>query len=334
MDIVTGASGHLGSNLVRALLAQGRQVRALVRTDCRSLEGLEVECVRGELDDPDSLRRAFQGVEVVYHSAAFISLLWDDWPRLEATNVQGVQNVVEACQATGARRLVHFSSIHALTQEPFDRPVDEDRPLVSSPRVPPYDRSKAAGERIVRRAIEEGLDAVILYPTGIIGPYDFKPSHFGEVLLALARGRMLALIEAGFDWVDARDVAEGALRAASHAASGSRYLLSGHWARVREVAAIIEAYTGRRAPRLVFPLGLAYCGLPFSKLISAPGGRPLFTSVSLHALRGNRSASHERAERELGFRPRPVEETIIDTLKWFEEVGSYQGNRRGRAGIR
>src|SRR5512139_3220445 len=115
MDVITGASGHLGANLLQALLSQGRQVRALVRSDCRSLEGMDVECVQGDLDNVDALCRAFQGAQTVFHLAAYISLVWNDWSKLESTNIQGVKNVVQACRACGVRRLVHFSSIHALT---------------------------------------------------------------------------------------------------------------------------------------------------------------------------------------------------------------------------
>ncbi len=321
MVVVTGASGHLGANLVRALVAQGRKVRALVRKDCRALENLPVECVPGDLNDPVSLRRAFEGAEVVYHSAAHISLRWDDWPVLEAANVRGVQNVVEACRACGVRRLIHFSSIHALVQTPLDQPLDEDRPLVLDGRAPSYDRSKGLGEHIVRRAIADGLDAVILNPTAIIGPFDYKPSHFGEALLLLARGKMPALIDAGFDWVDARDVAWAALQAEARAPAGARYLISGKWAPVQELAALVERFTGRRAPRLVVSLGLARLGLPLASLLTPGGGRPLYTPVTLHALRANRQVSHARAARDLDYQPRPIAETILDTLKWFKEVG-------------
>jgi dihydroflavonol-4-reductase len=260
--VVTGAAGHIGGTLVRALLARGRSVRALVHRDRRALHGLDVELVEGDVCDAVSLQRALDGAEVVYHAAARISLLVNEWPLLEAVNVVGTRNVVEACRRCGVRRLVHFSSIHALRQEPLDLPVDESRPLVESDGHPPYDRSKAAGEREVRRAIAQGLDAVILNPTAIIGPYDYRPSHIGAGLLALGRGRLPALVAGGFDWVDVRDVVEGALRAEERAPKGARYLLSGHWVSMRHLASMVEAITGVRAPRFVSPLGLAYVGAP------------------------------------------------------------------------
>jgi len=320
--VVTGATGHVGANLIRSLLAQGRSVRALVHVDRRAVEGLNVELVEGNVCDLDSLCRAFQGAEVVYHLTARISLLMNEWPRCQQINVGGVRNVVEACLRCGVKRLVHFSSIHAFAQEPKNIPLDETRHLVDSSRCPPYDRSKAAGEREVRKGIERGLDAVIVNPTGIIGPYDFKPSHSGEVLLSLARHKIPALVNAGFDWVDVRDVVEGAMRAEKLAPTGERYLLSGHWASIGDLARMVEEAGGAAAPRLVFPLWLASVGAPFTTISALMSGkRPLFTQVTLMALKGNKNISHEKATRELGYQPRPLRETIVDTLNWFEANG-------------
>jgi dihydroflavonol-4-reductase len=320
--VVTGAAGHAGNNLVRALLERGRAVRALVHRDRRALEGLAVETVGGDIRDGPSLRRAFEGAEVVYHVAAYISLSMRDWPRLEAINHIGTRNVVEACLDCGVRRLIHFSSVHALQQEPLNIPLDESRLLVDGRLVPPYDRSKADGEREVRAGMERGLDAVIIYPTGIIGPYDFRPSHFGRVLLAMSERRLPALVTGGFDWVDVRDVVAGAIQAGKRAPAGARYLLSGHWASMRQLAAMVAEVMGARPPGLVFPMWMARLGLPFgSHLTKLDGEHPLYTRVSLRALRGNHQISHERATRDLGYQPRPLIESLADTFRWFVKNG-------------
>ena len=154
----------------------------------------------------------------------------------------------------GVSRLIHFSSIHALEQKPLDTPVDETRPLVTSEDHPPYDISKAGGEREVLKGIEKGLNAVIINPTGVIGPYDYYPSHFGEVLLSLACGKFPALVNGGFDWVDARDVAYGAMRAEEVAPRGSKYLLSGHWASMPELAFMLKEILEIDPPRFTCPL--------------------------------------------------------------------------------
>jgi dihydroflavonol-4-reductase len=322
--IVTGASGHIGANLVRSLLEQGQAVRALVHSDRRALAGLQVECVSGDINDFTSLRRAFSGVEVVYHLASYVSIQTDEWAKLESTNIAGTRQVIAACRASGVRRLVHFSSIHALQKEPLDQPLDEDRPLVDAHSHSPYDRSKALSEHLVLKAIAEGLDAVILYPTAVIGPNDFKPSHMGQVLLAHAHHRLPALVTGGFDWVDARDVAAGAINAANLAPAGARYLFSGHWVSVRDLAQYVSTFTGVPAPLFVFPLELAKLAAPFATmLMRRTGQRALFTSVSLEVLDSHHHISHERATQDLGFQPRPFEQTIADTLRWFIDSGQF-----------
>jgi dihydroflavonol-4-reductase len=331
---ITGASGHIGANLVRAFIHSGRPVRCLVHVNCRAIEGLDFERVNGDIRDVESLCRAFQGMNVVYHLAGAISLSMSDWKHVEEINVIGTKNVIEACRRAGVRRLVHFSSIHALTQEPMDTPVDESRPLVTSRSCPPYDRSKAAAEMEVRKAIENGLDAVIVYPTAVFGPHDYQPSFFGEALLRLAQGRLPALVRGGFDWVDVRDVVAGAVAAEEKAPAGGRYLLAGHWVSMCDIASIIQEMTGTNTEKFVCPLWLARIGAPFIKGMSyLNGSRPLYTSVSLKALDSNRHISHERATRELGYNPRPFRVTLVDTLRWFQDNGQLNLPEKIKNGV-
>jgi dihydroflavonol-4-reductase len=293
-----------------------------VHVNRRAIKGLDTEIVPGDICDRDSLDRAFKGAEVVYHLAASISLSMADWPRLELVNVIGTRNVVEACLHCGVRRLVYFSSIHALVQEPLSKPVDESRPLVTFRYCPPYDRSKAAAEKEVQRGLALGLDAVIINPTAIIGPYDYQLSYFGEALLSLAQRRLPALVTGGFDWVDVRDVVAGAMLAEAKAPAGAKYLLSGHWVSLRDIAAMVAEITGTEPPGFTCPLWLARIGAPIVEALSHLNGRqPLYTSVSLRALRSNRQISHEKATRELGYQPRPFRETLVATLQWFQENG-------------
>ena len=211
--VVTGASGHLGANLVRSLIDKKWKVRALVHHDKRALEGLDVEYVPGDVLDKESLTKAFTGADVVFHLAGRISVVTFDRKEVEAVNITGVQNVVDACLATSVKRLIHTSSFHAHKQEPLDQPMDESRSLLDEGIYPPYDHSKAKGEKIVRDAIEKGLDAIIINPSGMLGPNDFKPSHFGTTILSMAKGKTPALVDAGLSWVDIRDVADGMIKA-------------------------------------------------------------------------------------------------------------------------
>ncbi|MHB1318978.1 MAG: NAD-dependent epimerase/dehydratase family protein [Anaerolineae bacterium] len=330
--LVTGASGLVGASLIRALLAQGREVRALVHADRRALAGLDVEQFPADVRDPESLARAMAGVDVVYHLAASISVAADGAPAIASINVLGTRNVVTACLNGSVRRLVHFSSIEALRQEPLDQPMDETRPLVDgdgAATASPYGHSKARGEREVEAGIARGLDAVILNPTAIVGPYDFKPSYAGQALIQLARGRIPALVPGGFDWVDVRDVVAGAIRAERSAPSGTRYLLSGHWHTIREVAQLAASMTGRSAPLITVPLGLADVAAPLLLQVALRTGTPpIYTRATLRMLAGNRQVSHARAERELGYTARPLEASVRDALGWFREAGYLEATRR------
>ena len=327
--LVTGASGLVGASLVRALLEQGRNVCALVHEDRRALAGLDVETLLVDVRDPEALERAMGGVEVVYHLAGSISLTMDSEPEMKAINVLGTRNVVAACLRRGVGRLVHFSSIDAMRQEPLQLPVDENRPLVDADRsatalahIPPYDLSKAQGEREVLAGIAHGLDAVIVRPTAMLGPYDFKPSYLGQALIQLAYGRIPALVSGGFDWVDVRDVVAGALRAEQIASAGASYLLGGNWRTIRQVAELVAGFTGQAAPFFTVPMWLADAFAPVMlKLARFNRTQPIYTRVTLNVLRSNRQVSCARAKSELGYIARPLNETVRDTLAWFQEHG-------------
>ncbi len=312
----------IGANLVRTLLAEqgGRKVRALVHQDRRALEGLNLDLIQADLSDQASLEHAFHGADVVYHLAASISLRMDSWRSVAAVNLQGTRNVLKACQQCKVRRLVYFSSIHTRQQAPFDQPLDEDRPLLDNPGAPPYERSKAAAELEVQQAMDEGMDVITIIPTAVIGPYDFKPSYIGKALLLLARGNLPALVSGGYNWVDVRDVVYGTMQAARLAPTGSSYILSGHWLSIPEVARQVDETSGRRVPRPVVPLVVASLAEPLMRHVGRlNGSEPLYTRPMLTALQSNRYISHARATRELGYAPRPFEQTLKDTLTWLVE---------------
>jgi dihydroflavonol-4-reductase len=317
---VTGASGHIGGNLVRALLAEGREVRVLVRRDTRAIDGLDVERVSGDVLDRESLARAVRGADVVYHLAGHISLAGDRGGLMQRANVIGTRNVVAACVEAGVRRLLHFSSIHALSGKPVEEVIDETRPLADGRRAVAYDLSKARSELEVQAGVARGLDAVTLNPGGVLGPHDYKPSYMGEVILDLCHGRLPALIDGGFSWVDVRDVASGALAAEKRGRSGERYLLTGHWLSTAALGDVVEEITGVERPRFVAPMWLAIAGAPFVTAWShVTGKRPRYTLGSLAAIRNHRMVSHQKAREELGYSPRPLRATVADTVEWFRQ---------------
>jgi dihydroflavonol-4-reductase len=318
---VTGAAGHLGGALVRMLVEAGARVRVLVREDRRAIDGLPVEIHEGDVREPAVIARLVDGCERVFHLAALISLDPSDEPLMMSTNVDGVRTVMAACRDAGVARVVHVSSIHALSALPVDAPVDETR-APPEPSAPAYDRSKAAGEAVVREAVDAGADIVTVNPTGIIGPYDFRPSRMGEVLLDLYHRRLPGLVAGGFDWVDVRDVAASTIAAAERGARGGRYLLPGSWCSLVELATLVESITGKKRPWMTSPMwlarGVAPMAVAWAKLRKR---RPLFTPTSLVALRGHKQVDGERARRELGHRARPLEQTLADTFAWLGEHG-------------
>jgi dihydroflavonol-4-reductase len=335
VTVVTGASGHVGANLVRTLLSRGERVRVMVRQpDPVSLRGLDVERVHGDVRDPASLRRAFEGAERLYHCAALISIVGPMGGLVHQTNVVGARQVGEAALSCGVRRMVHFCSVHAFQQEPLDQPLDETRTRVGQGGLA-YDRSKADGEAEIRALVARGLDAVILHPSGIIGPFDFRPSRMGQVFLDLYRGRLPMLVDGGFDWVDVRDVVAGALAAMERGRTGESYLLTGHWASVGELARLSVEITGRPAPRLTSPQWLARIGAPFlegwAKLTRS---EPLYTGESLAALRANRVYLRTKAAGDLGHQPRPLADSVRDTYHWFATHGTLPDTLLARLGAR
>ncbi|NMB75912.1 MAG: NAD-dependent epimerase/dehydratase family protein [Myxococcales bacterium] len=318
---VTGASGHVGGNLVRALLSRGRKVRAIVHSDTRAVDGLDLAVVRADVLDPSCIERALEGADVVYHLAAKIWVSGNLGGMIDRINREGTCNVVAACLKHKVRRLVHFSSIHAFRQEPRDEVLDEARECVAPGEGLPYDCSKVAGEAEVMAGVRQGLDAVIVNPTSVIGPLDFKPSPIGEAILGLLRGKFPMLVDGGFDWVDVRDVVAGAMAAEEKGRRGERYLLPGRWAPFAELARWVAEFGGVKVPQHAAPLWLAGVGAPFvTAWCRLRKRRPIYTLESLDVLRhSNRRISGKKAERELGYSARPLSETIRDTVAWFRE---------------
>lgn len=320
---VTGAAGHIGANLVRELLARGYRVAALVRQSSRALEGLDIERHGGDVLDNESLCKAFRGCEQVYHLAACVTIQSGEWEKLYSVNVEGTRNVLQACCTEGVATLVHFSSIHALDMCSQGHPVTEDTRLLTEGNGSAYDRSKAQADALVRGNECASLSTRIIYPTAVIGPNDFNGSMTGLAIGKMACGQLPVLVSGGFDWVDARDVAAGAIDAAKIGADGDRFILSGHYRNVIEMAHLVSGLCKVAAPRLTVPRWLAALAVPFiGAWARLRHESPLFTSDSLAALAANPNVSHKKATQRLGYEPRPFETSIEDTLA---DTGHLEG---------
>lgn len=316
---VTGASGHVGTNLCSMLVDRGYRVRALIHNSSEGLEGLDLEFVKGDVTCPDDLRKLCEGCDVVFHLAACISIRRND-QRCMAVNAECCESLLNAARAEGVRRIIHFSSIHAFRQESFDEILDESRELDLQSMVS-YNRSKALGQKIMTEGSSDGLEVVVLNPTAILGPCDFRPSLLGNAVIRFFKGQNPGLIPGGYDWVDVRDVCDAAINAIYKGTPGECYLLAGSWRSLREMAGAVERLGGHKAPAVTLPWWLANAGVAFLNIHATLTGRvPLYTRMSLDTLKeSHRKVSSEKAAVALGYRSRPFEETMADTVRWFRE---------------
>jgi len=317
---ITGASGHVGACLCRELIKRGTEVKVLLHNDDRGIKGLDMEIVKGDMFDKSALRSLCRDVDAVIHLAVKISIDDSEKEEVYRTNVNGTRLLLDCCMENGVSRFIHFSSIHALSAEPLNEIMDENRPFINSVGTY-YEITKAESERLVLKAAESGLNAVILNPTAIIGPCDYKTSYLGQALIKIALNKLPMLVQGGYDWVDLRDVANAAIKAISKGRKGERYILSGNWHSLKELSEIIGKVSGNKTPRFVCPTAIAKIGLPFIKLYSRlKNEHPLYTGDSLDILNySNRNISATKANKELGFTPRSLKETIADTLSWYKE---------------
>jgi dihydroflavonol-4-reductase len=317
---ITGASGHIGNCLTRELVKQGAKVKALVHRVDGDLKDLDVQLIKGDLLNPESLNKLCKEVDFVFHLAARISIDKKGRDLVYRTNVDGTRNLTNACINQNVKRLLHFSSIHAYNVHPLDEMLDETRPLLKNSKVI-YDISKADGERVILNAVRNGLDAVILNPTAVIGPYDFNQSYLGQALIKIYQNKLPMLVPGGYDWVDVRDVVQGTISAVEKGRRGEKYLLSGHYYSLKQLSEMIAEVSGRRTPRFETPMRVARIGSPFIQLYAKLRNEdPLYTSESLDILvNSHQNISNAKAKKELGYDPRPLEATLSDTFSWYKQ---------------
>jgi nucleoside-diphosphate-sugar epimerase len=320
MKLVTGATGHIGNVLVRLLNERGERVRAMIMPgeNPTPLQGLDVEIIEADVLDYQSLLTAFKQIDVVYHLAGIISILPGKDHMLQAVNVIGTRNVIQAARSSGVRRLVYTSSIHALKRVPEGVLIDESVPFDIEYSISSYDSSKASASLDILTAVQSGMDAVIVCPTGVIGPYDFRRSEMGQLILDCVEQKPMLYVDGAYDFVDVRDVAQGLILAGDKGRCGESYILSGERIEVLDIIRIVQEILGRRLFSLKIPFSLARFTANLTPLYyRLAHAKPRFTSYSLATLRSNSFISHTKAHLELGYFPRPLRESLTDTVKWF-----------------
>ena len=322
--LVTGASGFVGAAVMRALLAQGRAVRVLLRptSDRRNLADLPVEIRIGALEDAASLAAALAGCGALFHVAADYRLWVRDPAAMYRANVEGTRALMRAALAAGVERVVYTSSVAVLGLLD-EGSADETTPSTVDDMIGPYKRSKFLAEAEVRTLMREArLPAVIVNPSTPIGPGDVKPTPTGRMIVEAASGRMPAYVDTGLNLVHVDDVATGHLLAEAKGRIGERYILGGDNLSLAEILRGIAALTGRKAPSLALPVAAVW---PIA-LVAETAGRltgrePFVTLDGLRMARHKMFFSSDKARRELQYTARPAEAALADAVAWFRAAG-------------
>lgn len=322
--VVTGASGFLGSTVLKRLTSANGRVRALVLPgdDAPSLEGERCQVFHGDVTQMETLQDIFTQSPaeklVVIHCAAIVSIQSKPDPQVFRVNVGGTENIIQKCLETNAR-LVYVNSVHAIPEPVGDGPITEVDSFSPDRVVGQYAKSKAEAASLVLEAVRRrGLHAVIVQPSGIIGPGDEGITHMTALVLAAMRGRLPAVVRGGYDFVDVRDVAEGILAAAAKGRNGECYVLSNRFISIKELVDLVCLYSRARQVHLILPLFIAKLTAPiFEIYYHLRKQTPLFTRYSLYTLQAKSTFSHEKAAAELGYHPRSLDETIRDTVSWL-----------------
>jgi len=322
--LVTGATGFIGSAVVRALLGKGHDVRVLARpnTDRRNVAGLSVEVAEGCLEDAPSLARAVAGCRYLFHVAADYRLWVPDPTPMFRANVEGTRVLMRAALDAGIERVVYTSSVATLGLVP-EGTADEETPSNVEDMVGPYKRSKFQAEEVVRDlAARRGLPAVIVNPSTPVGPWDRKPTPTGRLILEAARGKMPGYVDTGLNIVHVDDVAAGHVAAAEMGCVGERYILGGENLSLATILDEVARAAGRRAPRIRVPYTVAYPVAIAAEFVARLTRREPF--ITLDGVRMSRKKMYftsAKASRKLGYRPRPAPGAIADAVGWFKANG-------------
>jgi dihydroflavonol-4-reductase len=330
--LVTGATGFLGSHVARQLVARGDEVRVLLRASStnRAIADLPLEYVTGDLRDPASLDRAMKGVKRVFHVAADYRLWARRSQEIYDSNVAGTKNLLDAAKRAGVEQLIYTSTVATIA---VDRPKhpDEFTDAKLEEMVGHYKRSKWMAEREALAAAKSGLPVIVAMPTTPVGPWDWKPTPTGKIILDFLNGKMPGYVETGLNFVGVEECAAGHLLVAEKGKVGERYLLGGENLTLKAMLDTLAKITGLRAPMLKIPhglaLGVAYANTAFSRLLGREPGIPVEgVKIARHMM----FVDCSRAQRELGFKTGPAAAALERAVRWYEANGYIAKSRAKR----
>lgn len=321
--LVTGAAGHLGRILLDELRKKGAPFRALVLPGEKHLPDGDI--FYGDVCDKSSIRPCFENLNgqelVVIHCAGIVSIATHFNQRVYDVNVTGTRNVVALCREYGAK-LLYVSSVHALEEKGKGEVIRESLDFSPDKVIGHYAKTKAEATALVLEATREGLWAIVVHPSGILGPGDYGDGHLTALVIDFFKGRITSGIYGGYDFVDVRDVAAGILLALEKGQPGQGYILSNRFITVKEIFKLLHEVTGKREIKSYLPLWFVKGSAPLAEIYYRILRRPpLFTPYSIYTLGSNARFSHEKATRDLGYTPRAMRETLADTVAWLKEAG-------------
>jgi dihydroflavonol-4-reductase len=314
----------VGNVLVKELVNQGESVRAIALPgeDVSMIDLPGVEILRGDIRDRGFVIAACEGMDTVYHLAALISIMPTMKKQVRGVNIGGTENVIHACKTQRVGKLIYTSSIHAFTELEPGSLIDENVPFNPARTSGVYGKSKAEAVLNVLTAAREGLNAVVLCPTGIIGPFDYRLSEMGNMIRLFASGKLRVGIEGSFDFVDVRDVVKSEIEASKKAKAGEVYILGGEAISIRELTDILHQITGIKRVSTFLRSTTAYVLSALTTLYyMLSKSKACFTPYTVHTLTRNYSYSHEKATRALGHAPRKVSESLRDAVEWLSGYG-------------
>ncbi len=324
--LVTGAGGFLGNVIIADLLGMGKRVRALLMPDEKSLLADSVEIVYGDVCDRESLTGFFENPEgldlVVIHCAGIVSIASKYDSRVYKVNVGGTRNIVDMCRENCVKKLVYVSSVHAIPERPKGETTYETDSFDPNEVVGLYAKTKSEATAYVLEAAKKGLNASVVHPSGITGPYDNGRGYLTTLIIHYCKRKLTSAIKGGFDFVDVRDVSKGVIACTEKGAAGECYILSNRYFTIVQLLEYLHELTGQRRMKSILPLwfamGTATLSEIYYKIIKQP---PLFTKYSIYTLSTNAIYSHEKATRELGYTTRDMRDTLMDTVSWLKSKG-------------
>jgi len=323
--LVTGATGFVGSHVAQLLCAQGADLRVLVRPTSRleNIADLKADRITGDLRDPDSLRKAVQGCEFVFHVAADYRLWVRDPGEMYRSNVEGTRAIIRAAQENRVRRVIYTSSVATMGFSTAGHIADETSPVTLADMVGPYKRSKFMAEQIALEAGRSGANVVVVNPTTPIGDRDIKPTPTGRIIVDFLKRKFPAYVDTGLNVVDVKDVARGHLLAIEKAKPGERYILGGENLTLKQILDRLSGFTGLPSPRMKVPhavaMGFAVFDQFFTGVIMRKEPRATIDAVRMG--RKKMFASSAKAERELGYKANPVDDALRSAIHWFQAHG-------------